>query len=171
MTIFIQRRSLFQNILLLCYTFFLPPEFLMKTLCLCSKLSWVSLTFLFIHKEWYRNSTTFPQSVLIHDVAKLCIELIVCRQEMYQLTFPQMWFPSLMVRSSWKLNCFTRVSDLPSMWVCLSAEWVLLLRLRPWNRLDVKHVPGYDPLFIPFTCYLCRDHSREFECGYWGFNG
>ena len=59
---------------------------------------------------------------------------------MCQHIFQPMWFPSLMVRSSWRQSCFTKVSVLLSMWVCLLAEWGLLPKPRPWNRYtDSSH--------------------------------
>lgn len=59
---------------------------------------------------------------------------------MCQHIFQPMWFPSLMVRSSWRQSCFTKVSVLLSMWVCLWAEWGLLPKPRPWNRYtDSSH--------------------------------
>ena len=92
--------------------------------------------FMYTFIIWLTRPCTYTKSCLFVYFCLCCTN----RQVMCQHIFQPMWFPSLMVRSSWRQSCFTKVSVLLSMWVCLWAEWGLLPKPRPWNRYtDSSH--------------------------------
>ncbi|ESU06355.1 ATP synthase subunit alpha [Fusarium graminearum PH-1] len=75
--------------------------------------------------EWFRDNGKHSL-VIFDDLSKQA----VAYRQMSLLTFPPTLFPSLMVRSSWRLSCSTRVSDLPSTSVFPSLVSVPLPSLR-----------------------------------------
>jgi len=68
----------------------------------------------------------------------LLYPLLKPKPEMCLPIFPPTLFPLPMDKFSWKLNYFTKVSDLPSTSVCLCQESDLPLKLLPWNKLPVN---------------------------------